>query len=738
MRIIKKLIWFVLISFLIVASIAIGYYIAVTKEVHLDHEKLILNGNELIVYDIDGELVKNVASFLPKQSTKTGELPLHTKLAFVNTEDKRFYKHGGFDGKRILKAAWNNLKAHSFKEGASTISQQLIKNTHLTHEKTIKRKLQEWKLTKQLEKNYSKDEILEKYLASIYFGHNCFGIRSAAEFYFGKQVDELTLADSAILAGLVKSPNNYSPFKNPENCKRRKETVLSIMLQNGSITQTEKEEALREPLPLSRGNSPQNAGFLSFVFDELGNIAENEKLILNGKIEIFTSFDPLLQKDLEEIASAVDSDKTLLVLNPQNGNFTACVSSVGNIPRLPGSLIKPLLVYAPAIEENLITPATPILDEKIDFSGYRPENYDGKFHGYVSARECIAKSLNIPAVKTLQTLGIQKGVSYLKKMGLEIQEGDDSLALALGGMKKGFTLRDIAAAYNSLQNGEKQDCGFIEKIKLNNISVYEKKQDKQRIFSSESAYLMTDTLKTSAMEGTAKKLRTLPFEIAAKTGTVGTKNGNTDAYALSYTTRDLVAVWIGNADNRAITHTGGGLPCNLLTSVNERLYERYKEKNESIPNFPIPQGIQKISLDKLSYYDTHTIMISDDIAPIEYRFEEIFKKSALPTKKSEFFSNPSILQPSIKVTKNGVFINFDDRFPTQYSYKIDRYDYVTHTTVYEGDFTAEFVDKQIEKEKSYLYTVTPFYHNHQGTPVALPSVNTRSDFKIVNKEWWEY
>ncbi len=738
MRIIKKLIWFVLISFLIVTSIAIGYYIAVTKEVNLDHEKLLLSGNELVIYDKNGQTVKNVASFLPKQSTKTGEIPLHTKLAFVNTEDKRFYKHDGFDGRRILKAAWNNLKAHSFKEGASTISQQLIKNTHLTQEKTIKRKLQEWKLTKQLEKNYSKEEILEKYLASIYFGHNCFGIRAAADFYFGKTIDELSLADSAILAGLVKSPNNYSPFKNPENCKRRKEIVLSIMFQNGSITQSEKSEAINAPLPLSKGNSRQNEGYLSFVFDELGVIAENENLILNGKIEISTDFDPLLQADLEEVAKSIECDKTLLALDPQNRNFTACVSSVGNICRLPGSLIKPLLVYAPALEENILTPATPILDEKINFGGYNPENYDGKFHGYVSARESVAKSLNIPAVKTLQTLGVKKGISYLNKMGLETQEGDNSLALALGGMKKGFTLRDIAAAYSILQNGERQDCGFISEIKLNDACVYKKNKNKTRIFSQESAYLMTDMLKTTAMEGTAKKLRTLPFEIAAKTGTVGTKNGNTDAYALSYTTRNLLAVWVGNADNHVIEHTGGGLPCNLLTNVNERLYNRYKEKDESIPNFPTPKGIQKVSLDKLSYYDTHNIMLSDDLSPAEYRFEELFKSDSIPVKKSDFFSNPSILQPSIEMTKNGVCITFDKRSPKQYSYKIDRYDYVTHTTVYEGNLISEFIDSQIEKDKTYLYTVTPIYRDREGSPIPLPYVNTRSDFKIINKEWWKY
>ena len=223
MRIIKKILWLAILGALLLASIAAGYYLAMTKDAALDPEKLILSENNLLVYDCEGDFVENVSAFAIKQTAKIENIPLRTQLAFVNTEDKRFYEHDGFDVKRIAKAAWNNLKTCSFKEGASTISQQLIKNTHLSQEKTVKRKLQEWKLTRQLEKNYSKDEILEKYLNSIYFGHSCFGIRAATKFYFGKTPEELSLADSAILAGLVKSPNNYSPFKNAEKCRKRKQ-----------------------------------------------------------------------------------------------------------------------------------------------------------------------------------------------------------------------------------------------------------------------------------------------------------------------------------------------------------------------------------------------------------------------------------------------------------------------------------------------------------------------------------
>lgn len=220
----------------------------------------------------------------------------------MDTEDKGFFKHNGFDIKRMAKAALKNMRARSFKEGASTISQQLIKNTHLSQEKTIKRKLKEIKLTRKLEKKYSKNEILEKYLNTIYFGHNCFGLESASEFYFGKQPQDLTLSDAAILAGLVKSPNNYSPFKHPENCIQRKKIVLSAMLAQGHITETEKMKALSEPLPEAPAESSLNKSYFARVFDELEELSEKYNFTLGGNIRIYTYLDPNLQNYLETLS----------------------------------------------------------------------------------------------------------------------------------------------------------------------------------------------------------------------------------------------------------------------------------------------------------------------------------------------------------------------------------------------------------------------------------------------------
>ena len=741
MRIIRKLLWFLFLLFLVLASIGVGYYFAVTKDAVLQPEKLTLNEQTLLLYDGNGDEITSVAT-LDKQTVKIDKIAKSTQLAVIATEDKRFYKHNGFDIKRIARAVVNNAKAKSFKEGASTISQQLIKNTHLSQEKTIRRKLKEWKLTRKLERAYTKDEILEKYLNTIYFGHSCFGIRAAAEFYFGKPPSELTVADSAVLAGLIKSPNNYSPFKNAESCQKRKATVLSLMLKNGYLTENERAAALQEPLPTAPKRQRANDGFLTFVFDELEELAKERQFRLGGNIQIFTELDQILQSQVNEIAQrAQGCDKTLLVLDGEKKRFKACVSTVGNIPRLPGSLIKPLLVYAPALEENLISPATPILDEKVNYGGYAPENYDGKFHGYVSARESLAKSLNIPAVKVLQSLGVEKAVAYTDKLGLQVDKSDYSLALALGGMKNGFPLRDLVSAYATFQDGGRTtDCAFIKEIRINGICVYRHKPKGERAFREETAYLATNMLQSAVKDGTAKKLRDLPVQIAAKTGTVGTDKGNTDAYALSYTTKDVTAVWLGNADNTLIEHTGGGLPCTLLHDINEALLQGYTAHKIHPAPFPRPQGVVEVALDKQSYYDTHTMLLADDIAPIDFRFTELFQKDAVPTKKSYFFTCPSISTPTVALTSGGVKITFPAQAPSVYRYRIERYDYTTHTTVYEGEFLPQFTDTKIEPNKRYLYTVTPLYADKTGKSVQLPEINTANlpGDKIAEKEWWNY
>ena len=722
------------------------YYAAVTKDAVLDENKLLLSDDKIELFDAQGESVKNAAAFSSRETFRLDSLAPKAKYAFVDTEDKGFYSHRGFDFKRMAKATLKNAKARSFKEGASTISQQLIKNTHLSQEKTIKRKLKEFKLTRALEKRYSKDEILEKYLNTIYFGHSCFGLRSAADFYFGKQPEDLDLADSAVLAGLIKSPNNYSPFKHPENCARRKKLVLSAMRARGHIDETEESEALKKPLPDAPTSQSLDRSYFNRVFDELEELSDRYDFTLGGNIRIYTYLDPRLQEYLESLGNLSETDKTYSVLDSKTHGFKAYYSTVGEIKRLPGSLIKPLLVYAPALEENLISPATPILDERTNFAGYEPKNFDGSYSGYLSVRECLSKSVNVPAVKILNSMGVAKSAEYMKKMGLAISEEDYSLALALGGMKEGFTLNGLLDAYSTFScGGEYAEGGFIREVLIDGRPAYHKTERKTRVFSEETAYLVNDMLKTAAKTGTAKKLRSLPFPVAAKTGTSGTEKGNSDAYALSYTTSDCVGVWLGNADNALTDITGGGLPANVLLKINE-----YLHRNSLPEDFPRPAGIEKAELDKAEYYATHNMILADENAPVNSRFSELFKKSAFPAARSDKYSHPATSAPTLKYEDGKVVIRLKAGAPEEYEYLIDRFDSVTHNTVYSGKFTDTFSDDKLENGKTYVYTITPVYKGTKGKSISLPAVTTKNaegDLRpvvpdtppeIVGKDWWNY
>jgi membrane carboxypeptidase/penicillin-binding protein PbpC len=218
---------------------------------------------------------------------------------------------------------------------------------------------------------------------------------------------------------------------------------------------------------------------------------------------------------------------------------------------------------------------------------------------------------------------------------------------------------------------------------------------------------------------------------------VGTSKGNTDAYAIAYTTQDVTSVWLGNVDNEMIADTGGGTPCRILQQINEYLYHQYGD----IPAFEKPSGVVEASLDKISYYDTHTMQLSDDNAPVYYRFTELFNKRHLPAKKSDFFSNPSILPPTVKIDNGQVVITLQEGSPPLYQYRIERYDYVTHTTIYEGEYFTEFCDTSTKPNQQYIYTVTPIYNGRVGVGVTLPTISTDTQFRddrMTEKEWWKY
>lgn len=741
MKVVRN-IFIIMLAFILVAAVACtAYYFIATADVRLQKEKLLPSDDYATVLDVYGKEAAEISFVNADKKVSVSELPEYTKTAFIASEDKKFYRHHGLDYARIVKAAMTNIGARSFKQGASTISQQLIKNTHLTNEKTFKRKLREIKLTRQLEKNYSKDEILELYLNTIYFGHNCYGIAGAADFYFSKSAQTLTPAESAMLAAIIRSPNNYSPFVNASKCLSARNSVLKRMFEQGYISEAEYESAKNEPLPVRAENSISSRSYLRGVSEELESLTEiySPYRILRGA-KIYTYLEPELQKYLENLSTDADrSGKSILIENNKTYGIAACYTSEGNIPRQPGSLIKPLAVYAPALEENIISACTPIADEKTDFDGYSPSNYKDAYHGYVSARRALAESMNVPAVKILSKLGIEKSETYLSAMGLKLEEEDKTLSLALGGISRGFTLRKIAAAYALFANeGVFAPSAFISKIvDCEGNILYQRNPIKTRVFSDDTVFIINDMLKEAVKSGTAKKLASFRFDLCAKTGTVGNEEGNTDAYAVSYTSEHTVGVWMGNADNAKTDITGGGLPCHYAMLINKFLY------TDAPPApFAASQNVQSASIDQISYEKYHEVLLADPKEPRSFTFEDIFRKSNLPAQTSDLFSSAKT-EADISCRNNKVYIDICQA--EYFDICVKRKNNGQSKIIYEGK-NKQICDDDIKEKVKYIYSVTPYFTDKDGNKVygselILPEIYVKK-FVQDSKEdrygaWWK-
>lgn len=736
MKTFSKILLAVALSFTVILSAAAVYAVVLSGGAALDESKLTDAKSCVEIYDGNGELVKEISLTTGGRSAKIENIPLKTREAFVAVEDKRFYSHRGIDFKRVISATLKNIKSLSFKEGASTITQQLIKNTHLSGEKTVERKLKEMRLSIAAEKRYSKDEILEMYLNTIYFGHGCFGIADAARFYFGKAVDELNIAESAVLSGLIKSPNNYSPIKNGDGCLSRRNFVLNEMYRQGYISSAELSSALKEKLP-EKGCGEEYSSYSAEAIAEAESLIE--KSAFYGGVKIYTYLDRDLQENLEGLGGYSDSGKTYIVGDNSSLGINAFYSTASaNTKRLPGSVIKPVLVYAPAVEEGLISPATPINDEPINYGGYTPKNFGGKYLGYISARKALSESVNVPAVKILNSVGLKKACAYAEKAGLKIDEKDRSLALALGGMSEGFSLKELCSAYSTFSRGGLYGgFSFIKRIEnKNGAELYSKKVSLGRAFSEETSTIINDMLTTAVKEGTAKKLKDFNFELCAKTGTCESGGKNTDAYALSYTSEKTVGVWLGNLTNEAIDTTGGGIPC----MISEKIYE-FMYKNS------IPKALKKsdkiitAKLDAEEYRLNHSLVLADGNAPKKEIIQEVFIKKYAPAIRSDRFSHPAFYEtPRIEYSDHSICIVLCQREYTTYC--ITRTDEEGNKAQYTAK--SNFIDKDVSEGKIYTYTVTPRLNNLSGTPLTLPSVCTKNvgdknisdDESILNKDWW--
>jgi len=575
----------------------------------------------LIVYD------KNDVVISERSTVKFTAVPIETIPevfidAITSVEDKRFYDHSGVDIRGIIRSLWRNTKAGGIVEGGSTITQQLSKNLFLTTEQTYSRKFKEAITALRIEGKYSKDEILELYLNQIYFGEGVWGIQNAAQMYFGKDIEAVTLEEAALLAALPKAPTIYSPYTNYDKAKERRDLILGLLFEEGTIDQDKHDRAIATDIVLRTKDLVEASGsypsYVDHVIDEaINTLGLSEEQVLIGGLNIYTTLDPVVQNAIEATyandalfpESSADEliQSGAIVLDPSTGAIRGLIGYRGQyyyrgynrateLIRQPGSSIKPLAVYGPALE-NGYNKNSEIMDEETDFNGYVPNNYDRTFHGKVTLYQALINSYNIPAVAVLNDIGIDKGIAFLESVGIPVHEDDHNLSLALGGMTNGVSPLEMAQAYSIFPNGGVMNTAHsIRKITTNDGNLLAEGITESVIVTTpEVAYAMTDMLMGVINEGTGKGAA-LDRPVAGKTGTTELPaidtfeglSGSRDAWFVGYTPELVTAVWVGydSLDPSLIMQSSGGShPASIFQSIMTLSLE-----NIPVSSFEKPKG----------------------------------------------------------------------------------------------------------------------------------------------------
>jgi 1A family penicillin-binding protein len=584
----------------------------------------ISNPDELMNYNNTGVVLldKSGEPFYSFGTADRGErLPLdqisdYTEKALISSEDKNFYNHGGFSVVSIVGALYANvLSGDATGYGGSTLTQQLAKNTLLSNNQTVLRKYQELTIALAIEKNYSKDDILDLYLNSVYYGEGAFGIGAAAKAYFGKPASELTLAESAMLIGVLPAPSAYSPISgNVEYAKERQATVLGRMVDNKVITQAESDAASAEVLayaPQGEGLNSTAPHFAEMVLDDLYKTYGEERVTRSG-FRVTTTLDPALQKSANE---AVDtqmsfiqrnggSNASVVAIDTTTGEVRALVGSadyenvdfgkvnMATTARQPGSSIKPLY-YAEAMQRGLITPGTILQDKATNFGGYQPQNADRRFRGNVTVRNAISQSLNIPSVEVMQKLGVSNAIDAFKRMGISTvnDSTDYGLTLALGSAEAKLT--DMTNAYAAFGNGGNQfDLKTITKIddKFEKQVFASSSAAPERVMGENASFLISDILNDesarSPVFGTS--LNTNGYDVAVKTGTTDEAR---DAWTIGYSKQLAVGVWVGNNDNTPMNNGGSSMAGPIWRSTITAALKG--QKNQA---FTAPAGVERLTI----------------------------------------------------------------------------------------------------------------------------------------------
>lgn len=628
-----------ILLFLIVVPLATYAYYA--RDISNQERLMNRNNTGVVLTDRNGTTFYSVGRAERRELVQLKDMSPSLKDALIAAEDKDFYDHGGFSILSIMKAMYANVvtrDATGF--GGSTLTQQLAKNTVLSDRQTFMRKYQELAISIAIEREYSKDEILMMYLNSVFFGENAFGIHDAALAYYDKSPKDLSLAESAMLIGLLPAPSAYSPISgNPEYAKERQTTVLTRMVNNGYITEEQKQQALAEELAYATAESKNDSiapHFAAMVMDELYEKYGVEKVTRSG-YQVRTTLDIDMQKQLNKsvadhmsyIEGRGGSNAGAVAIDPTSGDIRALVGSAdwdnkdwGKVnmvttKRQPGSSFKPIY-YAEALAKGLITPATIFEDKPTDFGGYTPQNASRTFSGKISVRNALNRSLNIPSVMVMQKLGVAPTIETAQRMGIDLDDSIDyGLPLALGSAEA--SLLEMTNAYAAYANqGEQYAPTSIRSIKDKfSKTLFVTKDKATQVQTAEASYLISNILADNAARAPifGNSLTVPGKTVAVKTGTT---DNSRDAWTIGYTPQIAVGVWVGNNNNDTMLSGGSDMAGPIWRQTMTQLLA-------GTPNvsFAVPSGV----VQRAACYSNGGLADRSGVGT----YQEYFLSSALPT-----------------------------------------------------------------------------------------------------------
>ncbi|MBI2874901.1 MAG: PBP1A family penicillin-binding protein [Firmicutes bacterium] len=677
---------------------ALGFFIGVVNDTPAFNPKQLNPPQTTFVYDVKGRVITELHEEQNRVEVRLKDLPPHLPRAFLAIEDHRFYEHYGLDPKGVFRAALSIALGREF-QGGSTITQQLIKNAFLTPEQTLRRKIQELFLAIQMERRYTKDEILELYLNRIYFGESAYGVQAAAKTFFGKDATRLSLSESALLAAIAKSPEGYySPFRNPDAARTRRNIVLEMMSTYGMITSEIFNKAKEEPMVVTKPAKrkvPTAAHFVWYAIEDVVTALEGQygrsgafDLIYNGGLKIYTTIDLDLQRKIEaavaeglkgigkpDAKGLLQPQVSALLLDHATGEIKAMVggreaTTLSDLNRAtqslrqPGSAIKPVVVYAPALVLNRLTSGMVIDDSpyfritgrkqdpktgKMENELWMPENYTKTYTGLVTVREALTQSLNVPAVKVLEEVGVKKALDWARdnlEISTFVTEGrinDGNLATALGGITKGISLLEMTRAFGVFANrGVLSRTIAVRKVEDSYGRVLLENRPQFKVaMDPGNAWILTHVLQDVIKFGTGQRAN-IGRAAAGKTGTT---TDYADAWFIGYTPNYSAGVWIGHDQPTNMGRengTGGRVPATIWNLIMKAVHE-----NVPVQDFPRPDNIVEAQICSKSG------LLVDPLCPPSQRYTEFYIQGTQPTRTGNPYVQAEVCLESNQLYRPG-------------------------------------------------------------------------------------